>query len=99
MGGVDKTFAPLLGAPLIGHTLDQFEAFPGVDEIVLVLAAGSVTAGRELVRRKGYRKVLHVCSGGERRQDSVTKRAGPPGAVRLGDGARRGPPLPGPSRA
>ena len=33
MGGVDKTFAPLLGAPLIGHTLDQFEAFPGVDEI------------------------------------------------------------------
>ena len=71
MGGVDKTFATLLGAPLIAHTLDQFEAFPRVDEIVLVLAAESVTAGRELVRRKGYRKVPHVCSGGERRQDSV----------------------------
>ena len=28
MEGVDKTFAPLMGQPLIAHTLDRFEAFP-----------------------------------------------------------------------
>ena len=53
MGGVDKTFATLLGAPLITHTLDQFEAFPRVDEIVLVLAAESVTAGRSWCGGRG----------------------------------------------
>ena len=71
MGGVDKTFAPLLGVPLIAHTLDQLEAFPPVAEIVLVLGAGSLEQGRALVRSRGYRKVIQVCSGGERRQDSV----------------------------
>ena len=42
MEGVDKTFAPLLGQPLIAHTLDCFEQFPPITEIVLVLAAHSV---------------------------------------------------------
>ena len=71
MEGVDKTFAPLLGRPLITHTLDRFEEFPPVSEIVLVLAAHSVEAGRALVRERGYRRVARVCAGGTRRQDSV----------------------------
>ena len=71
MEGVDKTFAPLLGRPLITHTLDRFEDFPAVSEIVLVLARHSVNVGESLVRERGYRKVSQVCSGGSRRQDSV----------------------------
>ncbi len=71
MGGVDKTFAPILGMPLVAHTLDRFESFPKVDEIVLVLAEESLDRGRKLVQERGYRKVSHVCAGGERRQDSV----------------------------
>ena len=35
MGGVDKTFAPILGKPLVAHTLDRFESFSLVDQIVL----------------------------------------------------------------
>lgn len=71
MGGVDKTFVPILGLPLVAHTLGRFEAFTQVDQIVLVLAEESLDRGRELVQEQGYRKVDHVCAGGQRRQDSV----------------------------
>ncbi len=91
MGGVDKTFIPILGAPLIAHTLDQVEAFPPVAEIVLVLAADSLEQGRELVRSRSYRKVVQVYSGGERRQDSVRnglEQLSPCDWVMVHDGAR-----------
>ena len=71
MGGVDKTFAPLLGAPLIAHTVERFETHPAIGEIALVLAAESVERGRELAASRGWRKVTQVCAGGTRRQDSV----------------------------
>ncbi len=93
MEGVDKTFASVLGRPLITHTLDRFEEFSSVGEIVLVLAAESLDLGRALVEDGGYRKVSHVCAGGARRQDSV--RAGlealePCRWVMVHDGARPG---------
>ena len=71
MGGVDKTFAPLLGVPMVAHTLDCFESSPLVGQVVLVLAEDSLERGRKLVQERGYRKVAHVCAGGQRRQDSV----------------------------
>ena len=93
MDGVDKTFAPLLGRPLITHTLDRFERFPPVSEIVLVLAQHSVDMGESLVKQRAYRKVSRVCVGGTRRQDSV--KAGldalqPCDWVMVHDGARPG---------
>ena len=93
MEGVDKTFAPLLGRPLITHTLDRFEEFPQVSEIALVLAADSVETGRSLVREGGYRKVTQVCAGGARRQDSVKTGLAalkPCDWVMVHDGARPG---------
>ncbi len=71
MGGIDKIFAPLLDLPLIAHTLDAFESFDGIDDIVLVLDPASRDKGQELSCQRGYRKVLAVCEGGSRRQDSV----------------------------
>ncbi len=71
MGGVDKTFAPILGVPLVAHTLDRFESCPQVDQVVLVLSEDSLDRGRALVQERDYRKVAHVCAGGQRRQDSV----------------------------
>lgn len=91
MGGVDKTFAPLLGAPLIAHTVERFEAHPRVGQVVLVLAAESVERGRELARARGWRKVAQVCAGGERRQDSVRNgldALSPCGLALVHDGAR-----------
>jgi len=71
MAGVDKTFTLVLGLPLVAYSLEQFEAFPPVSEIVLVLAEQSLGQGRDLVRSREFRKVSHICAGGERRQDSV----------------------------
>ena len=71
MGGVDKTFAPILGRPLVAHTLDRFESSSLIDQIVLVLAEKSLEQGRKLVEERDYKKVAHVCAGGQRRQDSV----------------------------
>lgn len=71
MGGVDKTFAPILGRPLVAHTLDRFESSSLIDQIVLVLAEDSLEQGLKLVEERGYSKVAHVCAGGQRRQDSV----------------------------
>ncbi len=93
MEGVDKTFAPLLGQPLISRTLDRFEGFSPVSQIALVLAAESLSLGRALVQERDYRKISHVCPGGARRQDSV--RAGlatlePCRWVIVHDGARPG---------
>ena len=71
MGGVDKTFASILGAPLIAHTVERFASHPWIGEIVLVLAEEAVGRGRELARARGWSKVSQVCAGGARRQDSV----------------------------
>ena len=71
MGGVDKTFAPVLGRPLVAHTLDRFESSSLIDQIVLVLAEDSLEQGLRLIEERGYSKVAHVCAGGQRRQDSV----------------------------
>ena len=71
MGGVDKTFAPILGLPLVVHTINQFESSPLVDQIVLVVANDSVEQARELIQQQAYSKVTNICVGGRRRQDSV----------------------------
>lgn len=71
MGGVDKTFVPVLGKPLVVHTLSCFEASPLVGEVALVLADEEVGRGKQLVQEHHLGKVSHVCHGGQRRQDSV----------------------------
>ena len=93
MQGVDKTYAPLLGQPLVTHCLDRFEEFASVAQIALVVAKRSVDMATSLVRERGYRKVSQVCAGGARRRDSV--KAGldalnPCDWVMVHDGARPG---------
>jgi 2-C-methyl-D-erythritol 4-phosphate cytidylyltransferase len=73
MGGIDKTFAPLLGKPLLLHTLSHFQHFLPIAEIVLVLAPQSLELGKELVAAHQVSKVSRVCAGGETRQDSVRR--------------------------
>ncbi len=71
MGTVDKIFASLNGIPLIAHTMSHFETCPLVDEIVLVLSAENLELGRAVTAQYNFRKVIQICPGGERRQDSV----------------------------
>lgn len=67
----DKVFEPLLGRPLIAHTISVFEECPEVKEIVLVLGEHNLGKGQSLASQEGWKKLKHVCLGGQRRQDSV----------------------------
>jgi 2-C-methyl-D-erythritol 4-phosphate cytidylyltransferase len=71
MGGVDKTFALVRGVPLLAYALDQLERFAPVVEIIPVLSPRMLGQGRLLARSRNYTKITRLCSGGERRQDSV----------------------------
>ena len=71
MGDTDKTYAPILGEPLIVHTLRRLAASDVVGRIVLVVAGESVTRAGTLVEDFQVDKVVAVCAGGARRQDSV----------------------------
>ena len=73
MAGVDKIFAPLIGSPLVAHSLQVFHDSPLVGTIVLVLPKRDIQHGRRLVEENDWHKVRDVCAGGGRRQDSVQR--------------------------
>jgi 2-C-methyl-D-erythritol 4-phosphate cytidylyltransferase len=80
MGGADKIFAPLCGKPLLAQLVEVFQDCPSVDEVVIVLGKGNLERGRRLIAEHGWSKVIAVCQGGLRRQDSVRE-----GIKRLSD--------------
>jgi len=73
MNGTDKVFAPILGRPLLAHTMSVFERCSVVGHIALVVAEESLGVARSLARAEGWRKVSLICAGGARRQDSVRR--------------------------
>ena len=71
MRGPDKTFMPLAGRPLATYSLEALNRCPRVDAVVFVVSADAMDQGRRLVDQYNWEKVVAVCPGGERRQDSV----------------------------
>lgn len=91
MGGVDKIFAPLAGRPLVAHAVSVFNAHEAFESLVLVVAAERVAEANAALAPFAFRKLVAVCAGGERRQDSVRlglKRIGRVDVVAIHDGAR-----------
>ncbi len=73
MGEVDKVFFSILGQPLLAYVIDVFQKSDFVHQIVIVLNEANLKRGQKLVEERGYSKVIGICSGGERRQDSVAQ--------------------------
>lgn len=71
MGGVDKIFADLGGAPVLAHCLEVFQCSDVVATIIVVLAQHNLGLGRDLIASRGFNKVGPIVTGGARRQDSV----------------------------
>lgn len=71
MGEVDKIFANLAGKPLLVYTVDVFQRCPSIDQVIIVLSEDKLEEGRKLVEEHRWSKVVEVCPGGVRRQDSV----------------------------
>ena len=73
MDGVDKTLAPLMGRPLIAHSLQAFNDSLSWGPSCSSMSPQNIRQGRRLVAESGWNKVSEVCTGGERRQDSVRR--------------------------
>jgi 2-C-methyl-D-erythritol 4-phosphate cytidylyltransferase len=71
MGGPDKTFMHLMGRPVLFYSVQTLQNCELIDDIVLVLSTSNSDVGRSLVKTTGWDKVVDVCIGGNRRQDSV----------------------------
>ena len=71
MSGIDKVFTSIVDRPLITHTVSCFEQSPLIDSIVLVLSKDQILAGRALGVEERWSKVVAICEGGSKRQDSV----------------------------
>lgn len=69
---INKQFIPLLGQPILAHTLSLFEASEYITEIVIVGAQEDLEAIQELVHEWGFRKVVSITLGGKERQESVS---------------------------
>ncbi len=69
--GFDKVLVPLLGVPLIRHSVAAFNACDAIEDIVIVVAAERLGAVREAV--SGLEKVAAFPLGGETRAESVAR--------------------------
>ncbi len=71
MAGADKVFAPVMGRPLVAHSLQVLVESPQIGQIALVVSSENMEQGKRMVREYGWDRVIRVCPGGLRRQDSV----------------------------
>ena len=71
---VPKQLLPLAGRPMIEHSVAAFEQAPGVDSILVVMAAGHAPEVSALLTAGGYAKLSKVIDGGPTRTES-TRRA------------------------
>jgi 2-C-methyl-D-erythritol 4-phosphate cytidylyltransferase len=72
--GVPKQLLLLAGQPMIEHSVAAFERAPGVDRILVVIAAAHAYEVRALLGAGGYGKLGKVIEGGATRTES-TRRA------------------------
>ena len=66
-----KQLLRLGGRTLVEHCVAAFEQAPGVDEILVVMAAGYVEQVRDMLAEGGFSKVTGVIAGGVARSDST----------------------------
>jgi 2-C-methyl-D-erythritol 4-phosphate cytidylyltransferase len=71
MNGVDKVMALLGGKPVLAWSIEAMQRSPKVDRIVLVNSQKNLEPVQCLVADRKLSKVVEVCLGGKRRQDSV----------------------------
>lgn len=72
MGGkTRKQFLMLEGKEILAHTVDRFEDFSKIKEIVLVIGRDDIESVKAMVRKYGWKKISAVVCGGKERQDSV----------------------------
>ena len=71
MGGINKQFLELDGAPVIVNTITMFQRCNVIDEIIIVTRDSDIDEIANLVKKYDFYKVNNIVPGGETRQLSV----------------------------
>jgi 2-C-methyl-D-erythritol 4-phosphate cytidylyltransferase len=71
MNGIDKVLATLGGKPVLNWSVDALQQSLQVDRIVIVVSRKNMETVISLKQAQKWTKVIQVCPGGTRRQDSV----------------------------
>src|SRR5215472_3228343 len=66
-----KQLLPLAGRPVIEHSVAAFEQAPGVDAILIVIAASCASQATDMLAGNGYRKLTKIIPGGRTRVEST----------------------------
>lgn len=92
MGGVNKQFLELDGAPVIVNTIKMFQRCQMIDEIIVVTRESDIDEMANLVEKYDFSKVFNIVAGGETRQlsvyEGVTATSNIADLVVIHDGAR-----------
>ena len=92
MGGINKQFLELDGAPVIVDTITIFQRCYMIDEIIIVTRESEIDAVAKLVEKHDFYKVNNIVAGGETRQlsvyEGVTSTSNITDLVVIHDGAR-----------
>lgn len=71
-GQVPKQYLPLVGLPILSHTLKRFDEVPQIDSIFLVVASSEFEhCQNRIIEPSGLGTSVALVAGGARRQDSV----------------------------
>lgn len=70
---VKKQFLPLLGRPVLAHTLEAIGKSELVKEILLVVSEEDLLTAKDIVASSDCDKVTMIISGGKSRAESVSK--------------------------
>ena len=68
-----KQFLPLLGMPVLSHTLEAIEKSDMVKEIILVVSEDDILTAKDIVAASDLEKVTKIVAGGKNRAESVSK--------------------------
>jgi 2-C-methyl-D-erythritol 4-phosphate cytidylyltransferase len=71
IGSADKVMMLVGEKTILAWVASTFQNSSLVNQIVIVLSEPNLERGRKLVKENGWTKVSNICTGGERRQDSV----------------------------
>ncbi len=70
---IKKQFLPLLGMPVLSHTLEAVEKSDMVKEIILVVSEDDILTAKDIVAASDLEKVTKIVAGGKNRAESVAK--------------------------
>ena len=73
MQGTDKILTPLMGSPLIAHTIRAFQESPAIHEIVVVTREDALSQMGRICSQHGFDKVSMIVPGGASRVESVMR--------------------------